>query len=32
MAAPGPDAGVYLERHAAYRALYPALSPLFPAD
>jgi xylulokinase len=31
-AAPGPDAAVYRERHAAYRALYPALSPLFPRD
>src|SRR3954451_7398433 len=30
VAAPGPDAPVYRERHAAYQALYPALSPLFP--
>jgi xylulokinase len=30
VAAPGPDAGTYRERHAAYRALYPALQPLFP--
>ena len=30
VAAPGPDAATYRERHAAYRALYPALSPLFP--
>jgi xylulokinase len=29
-AEPGPDAPTYRERHAAYRALYPALSPLFP--
>jgi xylulokinase len=28
-ASPGPDAAVYRERHAAYRALYPALSPTF---
>ena len=32
VAAPGPDATVYRERHAAYRALYPALSPLFPRE
>ena len=30
VAEPGPDADAYVERHAAYRALYPALSPLFP--
>ncbi len=30
VAAPGPELPVYAERHAAYRALYPALSPLFP--
>ena len=28
-AAPGPDAAVYRERHAGYRALYPALAPTF---
>ncbi len=32
VATPGPDAATYRERHAAYRALYPALSPLFPRD
>lgn len=32
VASPGPDAPAYAERHAAYRALYPALSPLFPRD
>ena len=30
-AAPGPDAAVYRERHAGYRALYPALAPTFRA-
>jgi xylulokinase len=30
VAAPGPDAAAYREHHAAYRALYPALAPLFP--
>jgi xylulokinase len=30
VAAPGPDAPAYREHHAAYRALYPALAPLFP--
>ncbi len=30
-AAPGPDAAVYRERHARYRALYPALAPTFRA-
>jgi xylulokinase len=31
VASPGPDAAVYRERHAGYRALYPALSPTFRA-
>jgi xylulokinase len=31
VAAPGPDAAVYRERHAGYRALYPALAPTFRA-
>jgi xylulokinase len=31
LASPGPDAAVYRERHAGYRALYPALSPTFRA-
>ena len=30
-AAPGPDAPAYAERHAIYRALYPALAPTFHA-
>jgi xylulokinase len=30
VAEPGEDTSLYRERHAAYRALYPALSPLFP--
>jgi xylulokinase len=30
-AAPGPNAAVYRERHAGYRALYPALAPTFRA-
>lgn len=30
MAAPGPDAPIYAERHALHRDLYPALAPLFP--
>ncbi len=29
VAEPGPDAPVYAETHARYRALYPALAPLF---
>ena len=29
VAVPGTDAGAYAERHAAYRELYPALSPTF---
>jgi xylulokinase len=29
VAAPGPDAAVYRERHPGYRALYPALAPTF---
>jgi xylulokinase len=29
VASPGPDAAVYPEAHAAYRALYPALAPTF---
>jgi xylulokinase len=29
-AQPGPEADAYAERHALYRELYPALSPLFP--
>jgi len=29
VAVPGADAGAYAERHAAYRELYPALSPTF---
>jgi xylulokinase len=28
-ATPGPATGLYRERHAAYRALYPALAPTF---
>jgi xylulokinase len=28
-ASPGPDAAVYRDAHAAYRALYPALAPTF---
>jgi xylulokinase len=31
VAAPGPDAATYRERHAGYRALYPALAPTFRA-
>jgi xylulokinase len=31
VAAPGPDAALYRERHAGYRALYPALAPTFRA-
>ena len=31
VASPGPDAPAYRERHAAYRALYPALAPGFHA-
>jgi xylulokinase len=31
VAAPGPDAAIYGERHAGYRALYPALAPTFRA-
>ena len=31
VAAPGPDATIYRERHAGYRALYPALAPTFRA-
>ncbi len=31
VAAPGPDAPIYRERHAGYRALYPALAPTFRA-
>jgi xylulokinase len=31
-AAPGPDAAIYRERHAGYRALYPALAPTFRAS
>ena len=31
VAAPGPDAAIYRERHAGYRALYPALAPTFRA-
>ena len=31
VAAPGPDAAVYRERHAGYKALYPALTPTFRA-
>jgi xylulokinase len=30
-AVPGPDAAIYRERHAGYRALYPALAPTFRA-
>ena len=30
VAEPGPNAAAYLEAHARYRALYPALAPLFP--
>ena len=30
VASPGPDAGVYAERHAIYRGLYPALRETFP--
>ena len=30
VAEPGPNAAAYREHHAAYRALYPALAPLFP--
>jgi xylulokinase len=30
-AAPGPDVASYRERHATYRALYPALAPTFRA-
>jgi xylulokinase len=30
VAAPGPDAMVYAERHAVYREVYPALAPTFP--
>jgi xylulokinase len=30
VAAPGPDAAAYAERHAVYRDLYPALAPTFP--
>ena len=29
MAAPGPDAALYADAHAAYRHLYPALRPIF---
>jgi xylulokinase len=29
VATPGPDAAAYAERHALYRALYPALAPTF---
>jgi xylulokinase len=29
VASPGPDAGAYRERHAAYRDLYPALAATF---
>jgi hypothetical protein len=31
-AAPGPDVVHYREVHAAYRGLYPALSPFFHRD
>jgi len=31
VAAPGPDAAAYHDRHAGYRALYPALAPTFRA-
>jgi len=31
VAAPGPDAAGYRERHARYRELYPALAPTFHA-
>jgi xylulokinase len=31
VAAPGPDAAIYRERHVGYRALYPALAPTFRA-
>ncbi|HEY8846137.1 MAG TPA: xylulokinase [Candidatus Limnocylindrales bacterium] len=31
VASPGPDAATYRERHAGYRALYPALRPTFRA-
>ena len=31
VASPGPDAAIYRERHAGYRALYPALTPTFRA-
>ena len=31
VAAPGPDAATYAERHALYRGLYPALAPTFQA-
>ena len=30
VASPGPDAATYVERHAIYRALYPALQDTFP--
>jgi xylulokinase len=30
LAEPGDEAAAYVERHALYRELYPALSPLFP--
>ena len=30
LAEPGPDALAYVERHALYRELYPALAPLYP--
>jgi len=29
-ASPGPDSAAYVEAHAVYRDLYPALAPLFP--
>jgi len=29
VASPGPDAPMYREAHATYRALYPALTPFF---
>jgi xylulokinase len=31
VASPGPDAAIYRERHAGYKALYPALTPTFRA-